>query len=1143
MSTPTPLQIRKELLSLVHKDLLGPANGNDEEVKEDNLLSRYLVGKIAPRNERIDEDEEENDVGAEGAKSNETEKSEKLAFPKFGFYPSSIGMSFTIDGKEKAFLVSAEWGQYERKASDGIYLKENKEPEQVWKRLHVNTPRDIEIVLEDKKSYSLPLQPYINPNIKLEVTIRKVTDGDWFISLFLVNTTDATALGTKSAARTPAWIFQPVLRAKGIGGKAVFTKKTINKSELGISPSTLQEEKIQEINYRNLREFGVGHGVAVAVKHSVKPDCAYEIETDFLPEYIVPQVESTNSKVNAKLEGLVLGMKELSELPSVALSKNLHQLVDTYKDWIDTLRKRSKDSSEDLESYQKTIGWILSDCTSALTRMKEAISLIEENPQAREAFQFANKSMYLQRIHTIYSQSIKKKEKKSLGEIENTLTPEWRLFQLAFILINLPGLTDLNHSDRSESSSAIADLLWFPTGGGKTEAYLGLTAYTFAIRRLQGNIENHVGEFGVAVIMRYTLRLLTLQQFQRASALVCATEVIRREDSSKWGHEPFRIGLWVGQGTTPNYTKDAATAINNKKGQGYNPSKGSPFQLTNCPWCGTILTHNEYEARPYAEMEARTFVRCPNYECDFSDKKSDREGIPILLVDEEIYRRLPTLLISTVDKFAQMPWKGTVQMLFGHVDAYCERHGFITSHTEDSKKGHTKTGSLPAATVNGHSLLRPPDLIIQDELHLISGPLGTLVGLYETAVDELCSWTVNGKKVRPKVIASTATIRQASEQIEKLFIRTAKVFPPPGIDVKDNFFAIQKEETQEEASGRLYLGICPVGEKMKVSLIRVYVVFLSAAKLLHDKYKTADTYMTLVGYFNSIRELGGMRRLVDDDVKARLREMESRGLTKRFINALEELTSRISAEDIPKILDRLEVPFKENGAIGIDVLLATNMISVGVDVNRLGLMVVAGQPKSTSEYIQATSRVGRNSPGIVCTVYNWVRPRDISHFERFRYYHSTFYKNVEALSLTPYSLRALDRGLTGVLVSIIRQSSHIYNENISAGTFLKENALVKQAFRVVLERAMRLNPESAPEIETMIQDRLELWEKLIRDNQSLPLGYKKKKKEELRPLLIQPEEVIKGLNITKLQQEKFTCLNSLREVEPGIGLILQGDEQ
>jgi hypothetical protein len=410
-------------------------------------------------------------------------------------------------------------------------------------------------------------------------------------------------------------------------------------------------------------------------------------------------------------------------------------------------------------------------------------------------------------------------------------------------LLNLPDLVDLHGDSRSHPTEAVADLLWFPTGGGKTEAYLGLTAFTLALRRLQGVVAGRSGEEGVAVLMRYTLRLLTLQQFQRAAALVCACERLRQQalegGDPRWGREPFRLGLWVGARTTPNKTRDSANAVKQLRGNdSYQALRtGTPLQLASCPWCGHALEPGrDIEVETYEGGRCRTLVYCGDRlgRCPFSRRQSKGEGLPVLVVDEEIYRRLPALLIATVDKFAQMPWQGPTSMLFGLVDGHCPRHGFTSPDLEDAGS-HPKREGLEAVRRQDRGALRPPDLIIQDELHLISGPLGTLVGLYETAVDELCTWEVDGRPVRPKVIASTATIRRAETQIRNLYCRRAEVFPPAGLEVEDNFFSRQRPATPEEP-GRRYLGICAPGIRVKTALIRVYVAFMAAAQLQFERY-------------------------------------------------------------------------------------------------------------------------------------------------------------------------------------------------------------------------------------------------------------------------------------------------------------------
>jgi len=438
---------------------------------------------------------------------------------------------------------------------------------------------------------------------------------------------------------------------------------------------------------------------------------------------------------------------------------------------------------------------------------------------------------------------------------------------------------------------------------------------------------------------------------------------------------------------------------------------------------------------------------------------------------------------------------------------------------------------------------RPPDLIIQDELHLISGPLGSLVGLYETAVDELCSWEVGGVRVRPKVIASTATIRRAGDQVARLFDRKLAVFPPPGLDARDSFFALQRDRPEEQDSkpGRRYLGVCAPGRRYKQVLIRVYVAQLRAAweVLGRQPGEDADAYMTLIGYFNSLRELGGMRRLVEDDVQSRLfrADHDSRG---RLI--IEELTSRKSAAEIPATLDQLGVrrlsqekrKQRQDGvreAPSIDVLLATNMISVGVDVQRLGAMVVAGQPKSTSEYIQATSRVGRQHPGLVLTVYNWARPRDLSHYETFSHYHRTLYRQVEALSVTPFAPRALDRGLTGVLASLLRLSGPVWNPNPAAGLVDPADPKAARAREAIRARADdQVGHQAAEDLAERITVRLQEW-KAQADIGQRRLVYRRRGKSDSDVSLLQ-EPGIEGWS-------DWTVPTSMRNVELAVPLALR----
>jgi hypothetical protein len=884
------------------------------------------------------------------------------------------------------------------------------------------------------------------------------------------------------------------------------------------------------MQYRKHISFAIGHGTSVHAETLPNdPTSAVRLETCVVPRYEVPRTEAPNAAEIPALSALCLDMEILATSSGPELATRLSPLVTAYKSWIEEQERRINDPEENLSSFRKTASETLEKCRATLERIRTGIALVSTNEQAMQAFIFMNRAMSFQRIRTLYTEEVRRGGSRSLHDLNIPANRSWRPFQLAFILLNIPALTDLNHPERSDNVKALADLLWFPTGGGKTEAYLGLTAYTLGIRRLQGTVAGRSGMDGVAVIMRYTLRLLTLQQFQRAAALICACEIIRRTDEATWGKTPFRLGLWVGQKSTPNTTKQCDEAVTDmRKNPGnFNSSNGNPRQLTHCPWCGAEITADNLRVETLQKGRARTFTYCSDRRCAFSQKLAPQEGLPVLVVDEEIYRLLPALLIATVDKFAQLPWRGETQMLFGQVNKYCERHGFRSPEIEDSDS-HKALPPYSATRSIEHGALRPPDLIIQDELHLISGPLGTLVGLYETVVDALCTWEVNGQRVRPKVIAATATIRQAEDQTKALFRRTLNIFPPQGIDIEDNFFSRQRDPGPEKP-GRLYLGICANGRRMKAAEIRVYLAYLAATQALKEKYGYAatDPWMTLVGYFNSMSELGGMRHLVDDDISSRLRKMDRRGLAKRNYLKVSELTSRISSADIPATLSALEQSFTEEKR-GIDVLLATNMISVGVDVKRLSLMVIAGQPKTTAEYIQATSRVGRTFPGLVCTIYNWARPRDLSHYEQFEQYHATFYQQVEALSVTPFAPRALDRGLGALLASFVRLSSDRYNKNDAAGRIEDDPAVFEQASTAIIRRAEEVDEAEASLI---LPDELakltQYWIKLARTYPHV--GYEKTS-GKMKNLLKEPTS---GL------WEPFTCQYSLRNVEPAVNLILE----
>ena len=1116
--------IRCLLQLAVKDDLLGPANGPLEEVVG-SVRGRYIVGRLAPQ-DTFNGDEDNRDLGTEGEDEDEKEAD---ASKNQTLVPSSMGYTFCLDGDIKELELEVNWGRYERGPSSTLVNDDTGNPKQVWHRV----PSGGKVILPLIDGELGPLRMDKDcPEVFIKGVIRPMmAKGDRLVTLFLLNNQHKL-----EELQDTAWIFQPEIIVRGIESAAIFRRRPV------LEDGAADEElSALEMVYRKRVEFAVGHGVSVhAVVSELDPEKATEVKTVVMPEYEVQVTETPGGNpadrpaMRRMVEDGLLDMKKLAELPKEDLVVALRILVEDYVAWIADQEARI---SGELPLYRDSAERALERCRIVSARLEKGIQTLNDDPKALEAFRFANRAMALQRTRSIYALKRKRDASVTPEQFDIPRNRSWRPFQLAFVLLSIPALSDPLHEDRTSVADGLADLLWFPTGGGKTEAYLGVAAFTMGIRRLQGNLGELDSSRGLAVVMRYTLRLLTIQQFQRATALMCAMEVLRLEAPEKWGSEPFMLGLWVGNKVTPGSTKQSQEAIQAIR-NGQRPSASTPAQLTFCPWCGSAIREGS-DIHIYTE-EGRTSICCgdPLQQCEFSHGKRPH-GLPVVVVDSEIYRRPPSMLIGTVDKFAMMAWRGETRTMFGKASKECPRHGLMWPGCPCSG-AHNAGNGYPRTVVKEISPLRPPDLIIQDEFHLISGPLGTMVGLYETAIDELSTWKIGDKSIRPKVIASTATVRKADVQVKNVFLRKVGVFPPNGLDIEDNFFSVQRPIS--EKPGRQYMGVCSPGSSRPAILIRLYVALLTASQSLFESFGSdADPFMTLVGYFNSLRELGGMRRLAEDDVQTRsfrvlMGDVARPGLKQRKSMRVDELTSRVSSKEIPKKLDKLEVPHKEVWAAGetrsLDVVLATNMLSVGVDVNRLGLMAVNGQPKSTAEYIQATSRVGRSFPGLVCTVLTWSRPRDLSHYETFEHYHATFYKHVEAQSVTPFAPRAMDRGLTGLLLSGMRLTNEELSPNLGAMLLRStadpraekiKSAIENRAWLVTDKREVRDLSSR------MLAKRIDRWvEEASRPGRRL--GYELERSAgDVVALLKKP-----GLN----RWDECTAPMSMREVEPGVTLLL-----
>lgn len=1154
---PSPAALRRELEALVVGDLLGPAGGEDETLPgRGRVRDRYLVGMLAPAGTLAVDPERADGAAVDGDTAPVEDSSlDDASAAQRNLFPSSFGFTCVVASGTDELVVTAAWGRYLKEKAEA---EADGPPRTIWSRHPAGGSARLRLMEGELGPLSVDAE---QPDVVVRGRASRTPSGGWLVTLFLVNEQTPPKVN-----KDEAWLFQAQLSVAGPDGAAVFVGRGEAVPEV-TAAGEVTELQLLDMQYRHRVEFMAGHGVAVhADTFPGDPTRAVRISTAVIPSAVVEATEaptasdeSLSPHVRDALARVELDMEVLAHFKGDALRSALTPLADAYELWLDEQEARLRDPGARLVGHEDAAAVTLGQARRMAARLRAGIDVAVSDDGAGEAFRFANEAMWLQRIHTLAGNRRRDDQDLELSTALAEFAParyhSWRPFQLAFLLVNLQALTDPKHAERSVDDGLV-DLLFFPTGGGKTEAYLGLTAFTLAIRRLQGTIGGFDGRSGgVAVLMRYTLRLLTAQQFQRAAALICACEQLRRErvagGDDRWGETPFRLGMWVGSNVTPNTNIDAGYALEDARGQGRRRGgRSSPVQLVACPWCGSRLDPGR-DAKTDADRW-RTLVYCsdPFGSCPFTELGSPGEGIPVVTVDDELYRLLPAFIISTADKFAQLPWKGPLHLLFGRVSQRCTRHGYRSPDLDkvgqrEERNSHNATGSLPKASTVPCDPLRPPDLIIQDELHLISGPLGTLVGLYETAIDRLASWSVDGEVVRPKVIASTATVRRAAEQVHALFARRLAMFPPPVLDVEHAFFAEQRP-ISDEHPGRQYLGICAHGQRLKSVEVRVFTSLLAAAQRLFERYgDVADPWMTQVAYFSALRELGGAKRLVDDDVKARLRKTDQRGLAKRSLRVVQELTSRISSTDIPDVLDQLGErftapkvgpdgkPIRSNGdRLPIDVLLATSMISVGVDVGRLGLMCAVGQPKTTAEYIQATSRVGRDrsGPGLVVTIYNWARPRDLSHYETFEHYHGTFYRHVEALSVTPFSSRALDRGLTAAFVSLVRHAAQpAWNPNTGAQVVDVTASIIDQLVDAIAARGADVGSDAdvEDEVRRMLEFRLDRW-KAAQGVVGVQLGYK------------EDTGTIKGLlhEPTLGTWDEFSCPNSLRETEPTVNLII-----
>lgn len=919
--------------------------------------------------------------------------------------------------------------------------------------LEAEVPSDL--LRRDKKRTTVPASPIVEepklpPRIQPAITLfsRVVpSEPDPELRLVTVAVVD-DVLGTGPGSA----FFQVAFTATSANGLRIEPYPDVQHSD-----SDDEEESIALL-YRHQRTFAIGHGCAASWDDPSKgkddiPSVA-SVTAEALPAYeatsLTPDVYE--ERADGSRVSVSVSMQELADASPEGVAQ-VDKILALYRRWIDDREASIPDLPG---THQAAATRHVTLCREALERMHDGWYLVQNEPRAARAFQLANFAMLYQQVRSRLETRDVAKDRQGVYRPVGphpTVGPgekdgRWRAFQIAFILASLPELVDPAHPRRT-----LVDLIFFPTGGGKTEAYLGASAISLLSRRLRNR-----EDIGTDTLMRYTLRLLTAQQFLRASSLICVLEDLRSQLEDELGTAPFGIGVWLGNDSTPNTWKSAERSLGQLRRDYY---ASNQFLLLKCPWCGTrmgpVRRAKGQDTPGYVWAGGRFVFRCVDELCRYNG----REGLPVHVVDEGIYESRPSIVIGTVDKFATMAWQPAARSLFGFGDCG-ERFG------------------------------SPPGLIIQDELHLISGPLGSMVGLYEPVIDDLTTDQRGSTPIPAKIIASTATVRRYEDQVKGLFGRTqVALFPPHGLEEGHSFFAEPARlENGRRAPGRRYLGVMSpsLGSTQTVQ-VRVATATLQAGPQIVDP-ADRDGYWTNLNFLNSLRELGNTLSLLDSDIPDYLVGLQRRdGSRPRYPRNTMELTSRRRSDEIPKAIEELEFRLPHpNCADGakcvssgscpenakcVDVCLASNIIEVGVDIDRLGLMTIVGQPKTTAQYIQVSGRVGRNprTPGLVITIYGAAKPRDRSHYERFRTYHQQLYAQVEPTSVTPFAEPVLKRALHAAAISRMRQ----LDPGLEPSPFPK--VAFDEAVALLRARAELVDSEELPVFDHWVDERSRQWQK------------------------------------------------------------------
>lgn len=650
--------------------------------------------------------------------------------------------------------------------------------------------------------------------------------------------------------------------------------------------------------------------------------------------------------------------------------------------WSPEMRKQATRAAEEFEEEY--------------TRLAKGIELLRSDDALFRAFRGMNRAM----------------SRSSRGKYDS-----WRPFQLGFLLANLSSIVDKEHE------TDVVDVVWFATGGGKTETYLGLLVTAALYDRMTGKVS------GITAWSRFPLRMLSLQQTQRFADAIASAEVVRREMGL--GGDGFSLGFFVGQGATPNRIPETAKPGEPDPDDDQMPSRYQVLEY--CPFCHERSIKMGFDRRLW-----RLEHHCGNPTCE-----SDGEALPVYVVDEEIYRFLPTVVVGTLDKAASIAIQASMRGMVGAPLGVCskEGHGYTYAPRSSRPSGCLVPGckGVPQALPMDMSRYGP-SFRLQDELHLLRDSLGAVdshyEALYDSMQEELC-----GRK--PKILASSATLTGYEKQVDVLYRRVARVFPVPPPRAGGGFWTADSPSLM-----RRFVAIAPRGVTIEYTVDRLLTELQIAVRdLARDPVSTCaeigvdpkfsvellSLYGTNVVYGNTLR-----------DLEAVMRSMETQVLVSGAINTA-SLTGKTDFLEVRETLQRLQSPedsFEER----LHIVSASSMMSHGVDVDRLNVMVMLGIPLSAAEFIQATARVGRRFPGIVFVIHKIGRERDAGVFRSFRQFVEQGDRFVEPIPVTRRSRRVLDRTIAGLELArllVIHEASsgtalttlRAFKDYVSSGKF------------------------------------------------------------------------------------------------------------